>query len=247
MADEDKERIEDVVPEEVETSNWETLTEEDEKYIEKIEMLEEDAEIAEDAEVSEDAESTGMTEVERPVINEEIANRVAEEEQKDKGKEYGMRFHMFWVQFGLPLAVMWAGLDALMAAFALFQGNGGALANVLIRGAVLFFGIPALKGLRKFTRVSYIKHTTLCFYSLAVKVVNLVMVALNFMAAPQYASDFYAEQAEKFIADGVTEAMLLGDLQMQLTLQVVINVVTFVFWLLIYRYYKHRRKYFTYK
>ena len=216
-----------------ETSSWETLTEDDERYIEEHE--EKETAIQDDKEI------------ERPVINEEIANRVAAEEAKDMGPELGMKFHAFWVSFGLPLTLMWAGLDAFMAVIALFQGNGGAIANVLIRGAVLFFGIPAIKGLKKFTRVSYIKHSTLCFYSFAVKVVNLVMVVLNVTAAPEYVANVYAERSEEFIAQGITEAMLLQDLNMQFVVTAAINVVTFVFWILLYRYYKKRRKYFTYK
>lgn len=216
-----------------ETSSWETLTEDDERYIEEHE----EKEIALQDE----------KDVERPVINEEIANRVAEEEAKDMGPDLGMKFHAFWVSFGLPLTLMWAGLDAFMAVIALFQGNGGAIANVLIRGAVLFFGIPAIKGLRKFTRVSYIKHSTLCFYSFAVKVVNLVMVALNLYAAPAYVADVYAERSAEFASQGITEAMLLQDINMQFSISAIINIVTFVFWILLYRYYKKRRKYFTYK
>ena len=212
-----------------ETSSWETITEDDERYIEEMEARDLVA-----------AES-------EPAIETENAESQAEEEKRDLGPELGMKFHAFWVSFGLPLTLMWAGLDAFMAVIALFQGNGGAIANVLIRGAVVFFGIPAIKGLRKFTRISFIKHSTLCFYSIAVKVVNLVMVILNVAAAPQYVANIWAENGAEFASQGITEAMLLGDLNLQFIVTAGINIVTLVFWFLLYRYYKKRRKYFTYK
>ena len=221
-----------VVDEKEETSSWETLTEDDERYIEEMEK--------------EEAASEGR-EIERPEINEEVANMAAEQEARDMGPELGMKFHSFWVSFGLPLVLMWAGLDAFMAIFALIQGNGGAIANILIRGAVIFFGLPAIKGLKKFTRISFIKHNTLCFYSCAVKVVNLVMVALNLAAAPDYVASLFAERSEEFIAQGLTEAMMLDNLHLQFAVNALINVVTLVFWILVHQYYKKRRKYFTYK
>ena len=222
--------IMDPVEGEKEVSSWETLTEDDERYIEEMERKESEEES-----------------IERPRIDVEVANMAAEQEKKDMGPELGMKFHSFWVSFGLPLVLMWAGLDAFMAIFALIQGNVGAIANILIRGAVVFFGIPAFKGLKKFTRISFLKHTTLCFYSCAVKVVNLVMVVLNVAAAPDYVASLFAERSEEFIAQGITEAMLLDQLHMQFALNALLNVVTLVFWILIYVYYRKRKKYFTYK